>query len=49
MIGEGAPALAATNTRWGTLVIEELRRLGVPLFCMSPGSRSTPLTNRLRA
>ena len=49
MIGEGAPALAATNTRWGAMIIEELRRLGVPLFCMSPGSRSTPLTAAVAA
>lgn len=49
MIGEGPAALAAQNTRWGALIIEELRRLGVPLFCVSPGSRSTPLTAALAA
>lgn len=32
------------NTLWGSLIIEELRRLGVDYFVISPGSRSTPLT-----
>ncbi len=29
---------------WGQLIIEELIRNGVTYFCLSPGSRSTPLT-----
>lgn len=29
---------------WADLMIEELVRLGVDYFCISPGSRSTPLT-----
>jgi 2-succinyl-5-enolpyruvyl-6-hydroxy-3-cyclohexene-1-carboxylate synthase len=32
------------NTLWGSLVVEELVRHKVELFCISPGSRSTPLT-----
>ena len=28
---------------WGTLIIEELSRLGVDYFCVAPGSRSSPL------
>jgi 2-succinyl-5-enolpyruvyl-6-hydroxy-3-cyclohexene-1-carboxylate synthase len=32
------------NYLWANLVIEELVRLGVNYFCISPGSRSTPLT-----
>ena len=32
------------NTLWGALIIEELVRSGVSYFCISPGSRSTPLT-----
>ncbi len=32
------------NTLWGSVVVEELIRLGVDYFCISPGSRSTPLT-----
>ncbi len=32
------------NALWGSLVIEELVRSGVTYFCISPGSRSTPLT-----
>lgn len=31
------------NHLWGKLIIEELRRLGVVYFCISPGSRSSPL------
>jgi len=31
------------NHLWGTLIIEELSRLGVDYFCVAPGSRSSPL------
>jgi len=31
------------NHCWGTLIIEELSRLGVEYFCVAPGSRSSPL------
>ncbi|MCB0282811.1 MAG: 2-succinyl-5-enolpyruvyl-6-hydroxy-3-cyclohexene-1-carboxylic-acid synthase [Calditrichaeota bacterium] len=32
------------NQLWANLIIEELLRLGIEYFCISPGSRSTPLT-----
>ena len=32
------------NERWGELIIEELVRHNTECFCISPGSRSTPLT-----
>jgi 2-succinyl-5-enolpyruvyl-6-hydroxy-3-cyclohexene-1-carboxylic-acid synthase len=32
------------NKWWGELIIEELVRNGTECFCISPGSRSTPLT-----
>ena len=32
------------NTAWGSLIVEECFRQGVEYFCISPGSRSTPLT-----
>ncbi|MEI8031968.1 MAG: 2-succinyl-5-enolpyruvyl-6-hydroxy-3-cyclohexene-1-carboxylic-acid synthase [Chlorobiaceae bacterium] len=32
------------NTLWSDTVVEELIRQGADLFCISPGSRSTPLT-----
>ena len=35
---------ALWNTLWGEWIIEELIRCGLKLFCISPGSRSTPLT-----
>ncbi len=31
------------NHCWGSLMIEELARLGVDYFCVAPGSRSSPL------
>ena len=31
------------NSAWARLVVEELIRCGVDYFCISPGSRSTPL------
>ncbi len=33
----------AMNILWANLIIEELIRCGVEYFCISPGSRSTPL------
>jgi 2-succinyl-5-enolpyruvyl-6-hydroxy-3-cyclohexene-1-carboxylate synthase len=39
------PATAANiNTMWGQLWINELANQGVNVICLSPGSRSTPLT-----
>lgn len=35
---------AQLNQLWADLLIEELVRGGVEFFCLSPGSRSTPLT-----
>lgn len=35
---------AKLNTYWSSLIIEELIRQGCNYFCISPGSRSTPLT-----
>ncbi len=35
---------AELNLLWGSLILEELTRLGVEHVCMAPGSRSTPLT-----
>ncbi|MEI6859540.1 MAG: 2-succinyl-5-enolpyruvyl-6-hydroxy-3-cyclohexene-1-carboxylic-acid synthase [Shewanella sp.] len=35
---------AEVNLLWGTLILEELARLGVQHVCIAPGSRSTPLT-----
>ena len=35
--------LVNINHCWGTLIIEELSRLGVDYFCVAPGSRSSPL------
>jgi len=34
---------ANINHCWGSLIIEELSRLGVDYFCVAPGSRSSPL------
>ncbi len=36
--------LSNINHAWGHLIVEELRRNGVEYFCISPGSRSSPLT-----
>jgi 2-succinyl-5-enolpyruvyl-6-hydroxy-3-cyclohexene-1-carboxylate synthase len=35
------------NRLWATLIVEELLRSGVELFCVAPGSRSTPLVAAL--
>lgn len=35
---------AQLNQLWADLLVEELLRGGVDFFCLSPGSRSTPLT-----
>lgn len=35
---------AELNLLWGSILLEELARLGVQHVCMAPGSRSTPLT-----
>ena len=32
------------NALWAALIVEELIRNGVDTFCITPGSRSTPLT-----
>ncbi len=32
------------NLFWASVIVEELLRCGVDLFCISPGSRSAPLT-----
>ena len=32
------------NYCWGSLIVEELIRLGADYFCIAPGSRSSPLT-----
>ncbi len=32
------------NILWASLIVEELVRQNIDLFCISPGSRSTPLT-----
>ncbi|MDP7156937.1 MAG: 2-succinyl-5-enolpyruvyl-6-hydroxy-3-cyclohexene-1-carboxylic-acid synthase [SAR324 cluster bacterium] len=38
------PPSAIWNPRWGEWLVEELVRNGCTTFCVSPGSRSTPLT-----
>ncbi|MBR9728738.1 2-succinyl-5-enolpyruvyl-6-hydroxy-3-cyclohexene-1-carboxylic-acid synthase [Shewanella intestini] len=37
-------SIADINLLWGQLILEELHRLGVKHICLSPGSRSSPLT-----
>ncbi len=39
----------ALNRLWADLIVEELLRSGVGLFCVAPGSRSTPLVAALAA
>ena len=43
------PAAPRANLLWATLLVEELVRSGVGFFCVSPGSRSTPLVAALAA
>ncbi len=43
------PATPATNRLWADLIVEELLRSGVGLFCIAPGSRSTPLVAAVAA
>jgi 2-succinyl-5-enolpyruvyl-6-hydroxy-3-cyclohexene-1-carboxylate synthase len=38
------PTHTTLNTLWGFLLIEECIRNGINYFCISPGSRSAPLT-----
>jgi len=35
---------SSLNQLWGSLIVEELIRNGINYFCISPGSRSAPLT-----
>ncbi|MEP0547702.1 MAG: 2-succinyl-5-enolpyruvyl-6-hydroxy-3-cyclohexene-1-carboxylic-acid synthase [Rhodothermales bacterium] len=42
-------AAPSPNQRWADLLVEELVRAGVGLFCLAPGSRSTPLTAAVAA
>ena len=42
-----APETARANRLWAHLIVEELVRCGVDFFCVSPGSRSTPLVAAL--
>ena len=46
MTPKSTPAL---NRLWADLIVEELLRSGVGLFCVAPGSRSTPLVASLAA
>ncbi|MBD3226201.1 MAG: 2-succinyl-5-enolpyruvyl-6-hydroxy-3-cyclohexene-1-carboxylic-acid synthase, partial [Caldithrix sp.] len=40
-----ASGTANRNAMWSALIVEELARNGIHYFCISPGSRSTPLTS----
>ncbi len=40
---------ANINSLWGSLIVEELIRHGIDYFCISPGSRSTPLVAAIAA
>ncbi|QIN79928.1 2-succinyl-5-enolpyruvyl-6-hydroxy-3-cyclohexene-1-carboxylic-acid synthase [Rubrobacter marinus] len=40
-------ATPALNRLWADLIVEELVRSGVGLFCVAPGSRSTPMVAAL--
>lgn len=40
---------ANINSLWGSLIVEELVRNGADYFCVSPGSRSAPLTMAVAA
>ena len=42
-------SIPKANLLWATLIVEELVRSGVGLFCVAPGSRSTPLIAALAA
>ena len=42
-------ATPRANRLWAGLIVEELVRSGVDLFCVAPGSRSTPLVAALAA
>ncbi len=46
-----ARVIAGTNINriWADLIVDELVRSGVTLFCMAPGSRSAPLTTAVAA
>lgn len=41
------PDTAKANRLWAALIVEELVRNGVDFFCISPGSRSTPLISAI--
>ncbi|MEX0822319.1 MAG: 2-succinyl-5-enolpyruvyl-6-hydroxy-3-cyclohexene-1-carboxylic-acid synthase [Rhodothermales bacterium] len=43
------PEATNINRIWADLLVEELVRAGVGLFCLAPGSRSTPLTTAVAA
>lgn len=43
------PESSNINRIWADLLVEELVRAGVGLFCLAPGSRSTPLATAVAA